>query len=171
VRRNRGRAWRAARGVQDVAPAIGDEDQACVQLGLVRTRRVLHGRRVVGFDGGLELRQIGDEACHQRERLRALGPELIDLRRRGDDLALDRALGLRGDALIHEVDREADARHREQRAREEDAALERRENLHRTVKSSSATPPSVTPAGFGSEAVPSFHAMTLYVPGGTFSIR
>src|SRR5262249_34932280 len=101
----------------------------------------------------------------------ALRAQLIDERGGRDDFALDRPLRLFGDALVHEVDRDADARHGQQRAGDEDAAPQRGQNRHRTVKSSSARPPSGTSVGLAWVAVPSFHAMTEEPPGGTLSIR
>ena len=93
---------------------------------------------------------------------RALGAQLIDLRAGGDDLALQRPLGLARHPHVDQVDRDADARAR--RA----AALDRKIRLrseargsHRSVKSSSAAPPSGTVTGLGSEALPSFQAITL----------
>ena len=110
----------------------------------------------------VQLRRVGDEPRHLRERLGARRPQLIDERGGRDDLALERLFGLPRDADVDQVDGDADRQHREQGARQKDAAAERGEEAHhRSVKSSSATPPSGTVTGFGSDETPSFQAMTL----------
>ena len=130
---------------------------------LVAAGDVLHGRRIVGVDRRLQLRRVGDEPRHQRERLRALGAQLIDLRAGRDDLALAACARLRAVTRdVDQVDRDADGQHREQRAREEDPAPQRGQQSHRSVKSSSATPPSGTVIGRGSDDsafVPGDHAV------------
>ena len=63
---------------------------------------------------------------------------------------------------LGDVNSDGNRQDRQQGAREKDPAPQRREkrDRHRTVKSSSALRPSVTVAGLGSDAVPSFHATT-----------
>ncbi len=160
VRRDVGHARRSARVVEHPAGLVRDEHQARVQLRLVAAGDVLHRRRVVGGHRRLQLRLIGDEARHQRERPRALAAKLIDLRAGRHDLALERALRLARHLRVHDEDRRGDAEDREHRAREKYPAAQRREELHRIVKSSSEIPPSGTDAGLVSDGVPSFHATT-----------
>ena len=69
--------------------------------------------------------RVRDEARHLRERLGPRRPQLIDERRRRHDLALERLLGFPRDADVDQVDRHADRQHREQGARQEDAAAKR----------------------------------------------
>ena len=164
------RPWRAAGAVEQHTGAVGHQHQARVQLRAVATGDVLHRRRVVGFDCRLQLRQIGDEPRHQREGLGAFGTQLVDLGAGRDDLAFERALGFGRHGPVDEVNRDADAEHRQQRAGEEDPAPQRRQEFHRTAKSSSATPPSGTAVGRASDDTPSFQAITPYVPGGTLSM-
>ena len=162
---------RSAGGIQHFTPLVRQQEQARTELPLIADRHVRNRRRIVGINRRLELRQIGDETRHQHEQLRAIGAELIDLGARRDDFPFERPLGLFGHAHAHEVDRHADAEDRQQGARQEHPAPQRREHFHRTAKSCSALPPSGTVTVFGSLDVPSFQAITLYVPGGTFSIR
>ena len=75
---------------------VRDEQQAGVELRLVAAGDALHRRRIVGVDRRLELRQIGDQPRHQRERLGALGAQLIDLRAGAMISRSQRALGLLG---------------------------------------------------------------------------
>ena len=127
---------------------------------MIPDRDVLDGVRIVGFERGLQLRQIGDEPRHQQSSACARA-ELIDLRAGADDLALERGFRFFGDARADQVDRHPDAQHGEHRAGEKHAAAQRGQNLHRSVKSSSAVPPEDTIVLLGSEGVPSFQATTL----------
>ena len=150
---------RADRG-EHRAGLVGDEQQVRVELPLIAVGGVLHRRRIVGVDGRLELRRVGDEARHHREGLRPRRPELIDEGAGRLDVALERGLGLARHAAVDEVDRDANGEDGEQRARQENPAPQRREEPHRSVKSSSATPPSGTVIGRVSDEMPSFHAIT-----------
>ena len=149
---------RADRGEHRPGP-VGDEQQIRLQLILITAGDILDRRWVVRVDGRLDLRRVRDEARHLRERLRARRPQLIDQSRRRDHFPLKRLFGFPGDAHVDEVDRDADREHGEEGAREEDAAAERGEHrdshVHRTVKSSSATPPGgiVDRLGFGCQSL------------------
>ncbi len=98
-------------------------------------------------------------------------PELPDQLARRVDFALQRGFRLARDADADQVDRRADREEREHRRRHEDASAQRRQKFHRRGKSSSVAPPSGTVMAWGSDAVPSCQAITLYVPRGTRSIR
>ena len=72
-----------------------------------------------------------------------------------------RAFGLVRHADVDEIEGDTNRQDRKQRAREKDSAPQRGEQHHRSVKSSSAAPPSEIVAGLGSDETPSFQAMTL----------
>ena len=78
-----------------------------------------------------------------------------------DDVALDGVFGLGVDPAGDQVDRHDNRQHRQQGRGEKNAALQRGERAHLSEKSSSAAPPSGTVALRGSEATPSFQAITL----------
>ena len=145
---------------QRVAPLARHDQQIRFDLTLIFVRDVGHRGRVVRVDGGLQARGVSDEARHLRVRLAAAGAQVVHHRRCGRQLAFERPLGLIGDRRVDDVQRDADAEHRQQRAPEKDPAAQRREDRHLIVKSSSASASAIV-AGFGSVAVPSCHATTL----------
>ena len=156
---------------QHLAVLVRHEQEVRLELVLIAVGDVLHGRRIVRVHCRLHLRRVRNEACHLGEGLGPRGPQLIDERRGREELSLQRTFGLFADPNIDEIHSGANRQHGQQRARQKDAAAKRREDRHRSGKSNSVTPPSATVTGLGSEAVPSFHATTPYVPGGTLSIR
>jgi hypothetical protein len=160
VRGNRRRPWRSAGGVEQLARAIGQHQEAGIQLFRVAFREFLDRHWIVGRYGSFERGKVRNQVRHQRERPRPIDAQLIDLRARRHDLPFQRPLGLARHLHVDQVERDADAEDRERGARQEDAAPKRRQRIHRSANSSSAAPPSGTTTALGSDALPSFQAIT-----------
>lgn len=110
---------------EDIAAGVGHEEEGSVEFVLIPVGDFLHGWRIVGVDRRLQFRGIGYQSRHERERLRAPHPQLVDESDRCGHLACQRVLCFAANAGADNPDRGADREDARERARQEDAPLER----------------------------------------------
>ena len=124
---------------KDVAGASGDEQQVGADLLPVVGRDRLDGRRVLRLDGAFQLRQVRQHA-REDDVARGQRPLLLRDERGGVAHATSQlGLGLARGACADDVHGHTGRPDRQQRAREEDAVGERREERHFNGKSASTT--------------------------------
>ena len=172
ARHARARSGAGKRGVGNVvgteahekAPLIvGDREEIRVlDLVAIFASYRLHGGRVVGRDRGLQDGEVGDQPRVALEVLEQRFVILLDEMRRLVETALQFALGLPGHRAIDEIHGAADRQHRNQRGRKEDPVRERREGVHRIVKSASTSAsPTVIGRCGGSPCTVSFQTASV----------
>ena len=133
VRERELRGARSGRAQQHAA-ASGQQQQVGVHRVAVFVGERLHGRRIAGFNRGLQLRRaVGDEPRQPRERVGQPHAVLIDEDPRLVQPAPELRLRLARRARVDEIEREAERQHRQQGAGEEDPIRERRGNRQGSI--------------------------------------
>ena len=77
-RRQLARRFAIVISIQPFAVPVGDQQEVGIELPAVVLRNRPDGRRILRLDGGLELRQVGDESCEQQEVVRQRAAVLLD---------------------------------------------------------------------------------------------
>ena len=108
------RRRRGAHAGEHLSRPVRHEQQRRIELLAVAVDDVLHRRRVIGVHGRLQPGILRDQPGPHRERLGAVGAQLLDDRAGRHDLPLQRVLELPGHADADDVDGGADGEHREQ---------------------------------------------------------